>query len=385
MDLTSTLGTPPMQQYPPSSSENPSVKHALESLDRANRLTSEVASVVSSLVNHIDRGSSKSKKRGRPDIAAQEDYGPPTSRLHALIQSLRCTPLLDRILKLPEQDDVHQLSQQSRVLLTSMRSLSHLNPSSIRPTALHARLSDLLVHASLPNSTPTSSDHLSLLLQHILRSQSYQFEERWETSCPQCKTDVVSNYTTLSILELPVLASASSPLSMHSVTLQELVDRRMSGLTLPFRCPFDKCPLRLNNQETIAQSRPQSREMPPLLFVLLRRDTGFLSTASPQPIRVTCQTPTFAISRNSEFFRPHQFRIVAGMVRDASTGEYVMVRQHHIGGLAELAGTSGERWIRCRNEKVDEVEALSRYEEEGLEVLVCENLAADGHNLAVFF
>ncbi|KAJ3111679.1 hypothetical protein HDU96_005463 [Phlyctochytrium bullatum] len=375
------------------------MKRALDTLDRANRLTSEVASVVTTLMGHVERGS-KSKKRGRADISAQEDYGPPTpfkvfpegmvgllpstgisdpqsiSRLHALIQALRHSSVLDRLLKHPEQDDAHPLGQQLRLLLSSMKSLSLLNPTCVRPTSLHSRLADLLNDRLSPASLPaSSSDQLSLLLQHILHPGSYEFHERWQTPCPHCKTEVLSSPTTLHIFEVPVLAP-SDP-----VELQTLIDLRMMGRQVPFRCPNFQCPQN-QLQSLNVLSRPQlPAKLPSLLFVHLLRDTELQITGKPLHVRVSCPLRgALTLTSNSDFHLPHQFRIVAGLVRDPKTHEYMMIRQmtaQNRGGNGMEGFGAGERWIRCRNEKVDEVEALSEYEERGLEILVCENLAPE--------
>ncbi|KAJ3327436.1 hypothetical protein HDU76_011812 [Blyttiomyces sp. JEL0837] len=370
-------------------------------------------------------------------------------RFHALIQSLRLTPLWDRALKPLEQDDAYLLSHRTRQLYTAMDSLSNLNPSTIRPTILHKAVNDLTldlgasparlrrrrspsvlntpgsdsafsssspaysfpggVSPSLslssmfsndfplfppnvagsmggagaggaggspvpppkPSSTLMSEETLSLFLAHLLRPNSYEFEERWVTTCPQvqCKTEVQTQYVTCQFLDLMVPTAevgSSGGIDVNAmgnmlgipgmdlnsmgmgipgfdtdqqmgtqqqqgirpatdrISLQTLVDRRMNGYLSPYRCRNDRCPYRMsaaNQQSVQAPTRPQLKDLPALLFVFLKRPDGSSGLVSPtnggvggKSMRVSLDSWEFNIAR--DFFKETPYRVVAALVRN---------------------------------------------------------------------
>ncbi|KAJ3119574.1 phospholipid:diacylglycerol acyltransferase, partial [Irineochytrium annulatum] len=151
----------------------------------------------------------------------------------------------------------------------------------------------------------SSSERMGLLLTNLLRPKSYQFEERWETSCPQCKADVVSPYETRLMMEVSVLLDSAITTAgagggggggmqalggaPDRVGLQELIDRRMAGVPVAFQCMYERCPLFGVSQPVGASSRPQTMDLPPLLFVYLRRARNPPNARGRGGVRV--QTP----------------------------------------------------------------------------------------------
>jgi hypothetical protein len=125
-----------------------------------------------------------------------------------------------------------------------------------------------------------------------------------------------------------------------------------------------------------------------MLFIVLKRDppgnNGNINRnvvgSRSKSARVVCPGWEFTISRNSEFFEPNRYRVVAGLARDPEHGEYIMVRPSGNGGN-NLGATGTEpfapplRWILCRNDKIMEVDSLREEDERGLEILLCENVA----------
>ncbi|KAJ3409013.1 hypothetical protein HDV05_004652 [Chytridiales sp. JEL 0842] len=524
----------------------------MASLDRSAKVTAEMMSVVQTLVEYVDKGGKGRKRgRGDVNTVEYETHqmsdikrypdgmvgleapsGPESvsiSRLHAILQALRNSALWDRALKQPEQNDAYNLPQQTRILFSAMDALGQTNPSSIRPSSLHTALQDLTFDHGLavrsasfasqlltlggppsPGAFPSTvnqiianptvsdddplnfqlspEDSLNMILSNLLRPQSYQFEERWETACPQCKMDSCSPYATMSFLDLKVANVTTSPSPVQggippvpsqydatsammgvvgsmtapnatpmmgstrlgggalgnlgaiggggglgdAVLLQSLVDQRMSGSLSPYKCIYERCPLRVSQQSVLALTRPQARELPPMLFIVLRRDTPVYQKFQPtlnQPYqqshqslqsshqqaypqqpqqqqlqyqsgqqqqqqyqhqqqnrtvksaRVVCPGWEFTISRNSEFFEPTRYRVVAGLGRESEHGgEYIMVRPTTHNGLGGMVGSSEPyapppRWIVCRNDKITEMDNLREEDERGLEVLLCENVA----------
>ncbi|KAJ3112646.1 hypothetical protein HDU96_004339 [Phlyctochytrium bullatum] len=416
--------------------EDLKVKLAFEKLDEANRLSSEVALVVAALVDQVGGGASRSKKRTRGSFSAQEDSRTVTSAkrnvvglvgllpsvgigdlkstslLHAVIQALRSSTGLERLMMGTQQDDAHTLAHQFRLLLATMRELSPLSPTAIRPTALHRCFADLVsdrvtlsaasiavtsnIISPLDAATAAVSSPevlLPLILQHLLRPASYEFQERYHTCCTFCKTEVLSSPVNHSMLEISLAGITDS------IPLQSLLDMRLMPLQVPFHCPYGNCAQNaIPNQ--LASSSPQlSARLPFLLFLLIRRDLNvFTATGTggqqqtptgPSQVRVTFPKDScVTIPSNSEVNPPHQFRILAGLVKDPANGEFIMVRPLPVGSsiskinaLSELSGLSSilteTRWLRCRNDRLDELDHLTDYEERGLEIIVCESLTQD--------
>ncbi|KAJ1567584.1 hypothetical protein HK405_005455, partial [Cladochytrium tenue] len=286
-----------------------------------------------------------------------------------------------------------------------------------------------------------AEDAASQILAYLLRPHSYEFEERWTTACPQpgCKLETHTEYTPSQFLDVylpqvapPRAAAASSSMDLspedgrfppgECITLQSLIDERMKGTLVQFACPNENCPMNISAYAQSAPAaaatdrrpprpvclslcRPELKELPPLLFILVRRApatspatttsatispaAAFSTTRAPSsigsfpsslPMRLLLDSLELRIARD---FFDVPYRVVAAIVRSrnpllssqqgpgaGSRSMYSMVKPISTGQGEGLR----VRWVVCCNDRAAEVTEWSPECERDIELILCENL-----------